>query len=527
MPRPRLPVNPVTEAILRSRRSLGVGIVVTLGLVSGRRVTRALRAVAPPLNLASLNLLLASWWPLEYNPCEQVRSGRESRMESVRNPFFHRGPIRQRDYFFNRQHEVSQALGLLRSLQNVALVGQRRIGKTSLLFQLADPAIRSDHGLSPAKYLFAYLNGEELTELDGSQIRSVMAEELAAALEAAGHRGLDLALPEGPLEYRTFRHVVRQLTQRGLKLVFCFDEFEGLGANPHLGPGFFSSLRGLTGQLDVAYITASRTSIHTVAYAQPETLSSPFFNTFAPLYLGLFSDEDAQGLVKMLAAKAGATLAPDLVHLIVELAGPHPLLLQIAGFHTFEAWRHRDGRLEKGDLAEIRHHFCAEAQPHYDYYWRHLSAEEQYTLATLPLVQHSQEQRRNLRSLEHQCLVTRCDVGLDYLSAAFRSFVRQQPVPDLLQAGPFVLDLRQRLASCQCVPLSLTKTELDALAYFLQHTGRVISPREMEEALWPGEYVEDPERVRSLIKGLRKALGDEADCLATRWGVGYVFQVPC
>ena len=57
-------------------------------------------------------------------------------MESARNPFFHRGPIRQRDYFFDRQHELGQALGLLRSLQNVALVGQRRIGKTSILLQL-------------------------------------------------------------------------------------------------------------------------------------------------------------------------------------------------------------------------------------------------------------------------------------------------------------------------------------------------------------------------------------------------------
>jgi hypothetical protein len=448
-------------------------------------------------------------------------------MESVRNPFFHRGPIRQRNYFFNRQHEVSQALGLLRSLQNVALVGQRRIGKTSLLFQLADPAIHTIHGLSPAKYLFVYLDAEELTELNDGEIRSVMVEELASALKAAGHQRLDLALPEGPFEYRTFRQVVRRLTQRGLKLVFCFDEFEGFGANPHLGPSFFSSLRGLTGQLDVAYVTASRTPIHTISYTQPDTLSSPFFNTFAPLYLGLFSDEDAQRLVETLATKASATFAPDLVHLVVELAGPHPLLLQIAGFHAFEAWRQRGVLLEKGGHDEIRHHFCAEAQPHYEYYWRHLTAEEQYTLATLPLAQHSQEQRRNLRSLEQQCLLTRRNGGHDYLSAAFQSFVRQQPVPDLLQAGPFVVDLRQRLASCQGVPLSVTKTELDALVYFLQHSGRVITPRELEEALWPGEYIEDPERVRSLIKGLRKALGDEANYVATKWGVGYLFQVPC
>ena len=448
-------------------------------------------------------------------------------MESVRNPFFHRGPIRQREYFANRRQEIGQALGLLRSLQNVALVGQRRIGKTSLLFQLADPAVHSEHGLSPVEYLFVYLDGEELTELDDGEIRSVMAEELAAALNAAGHQGPDLTLPEGPLEYRAFRQVVRRLTQEGLKLVFCFDEFEGLGANPQLGPGFFSSLRGLTGQLNVAYITASRTPIHTLAYAQPETLSSPFFNTFAPLYLGLFSDEDAQGLVEMLATKAGVTFTPDLVDQIGALAGPHPLLLQIAGFHTFEAWRQGEGVLEEDDHAEIRQRFCAEAQPHFEYYWRHLTAEEQYTLATLPLAQHSPEQRQNLRSLEEQCLVTRREDGLDYLSAAFRSFVRQQPVTDLLQAGPFVVDLRQRLASCHGAPLSVTKTELDALIYFLQQAGRVVTPQELEEALWPGEYVEDPERVRSLIKGLRKALGGEADCLATRWGVGYLFQVPC
>jgi hypothetical protein len=448
-------------------------------------------------------------------------------MELVRNPFFHRGPIHQRDYFFNRQHELGQALGLLRSLQNVALVGQRRIGKTSLLFHLADPAIHTNHGLSPAKYLFAYLDGEELTELDDGEIRSVMTEELAAALGAAGHRGPDLDLPEGSVEYRTFRHVVRRLTQQGLKLVFCFDEFEGLGANPRLGPSFFSSLRGLTGQLDVAYVTASRTPIHTLAYAQPETLSSPFFNTFAPLYLGLFSDEDAYGLVETLATRASATFAPDLVHLVMELAGPHPLLLQIAGFHTFEVWRQRDGPLEKGDRDEIRHRFCAEVQPHYEYYWRHLIAEEQYTLATLPLAQQSQQQRRHLRSLEQQCLVTQRDGGCEYLSSALRSFVRQQPVPDLLQVGPFVVDLRQRLASCQGAPLSVTKTELDALVYFLQHTGRVISSQELEEALWPGEYIEDPERVRSLIKSLRKALGSKAECLVTKWGIGYLFQVPC
>ena len=453
-------------------------------------------------------------------------------MKSVQNPFFHRGPIRQRDYFFNRQREVSQVLGLLRNLQNVALVGPRRIGKTSLLFHLTDPAIHAGHGLSPDEYVFVYLDGEELTELDAGQIRRAMVEELVAALEAGGHKNEDEAtvvLPEGPgpIEYRAFRQAVRQLTQRGLNLIFCFDEFECLGANPHLGPSFFSSLRGLAGQFDVAYVTASKTLIQALAYAHAETLSSPFFNTFAHLHLGLFSDDDAQGLIEKPAAKAGVPFPSELRDFVVKLAGPHPLLLQIAGFHAFEVWQVRGGKLKEGDCDHMRRRFVAEAEPHFEYYWRHLTEGDRYTLAALPLTQEDEARREAIRRLEQACLIRRTDQGYAYLSPVFEDFVRRQSVTHLLQLGPFLLDLSRRTALCHDAPLRVTKTEFKALAHLIRRAGQVVTPEELEEALWPGEYIEDPERVRSLIKSLRKALGSKADCLATKWGVGYLFQVPC
>jgi DNA-binding response OmpR family regulator len=53
----------------------------------------------------------------------------------------------------------------------------------------------------------------------------------------------------------------------------------------------------------------------------------------------------------------------------------------------------------------------------------------------------------------------------------------------------------------------------------------VVTPDELEQVLWEDEYIEDPDRVRGVIKGLRKALGDDADYLATKWGVGYTFQI--
>jgi hypothetical protein len=448
-------------------------------------------------------------------------------MKLVQNPFFHRGPIRRRDYFFNRQREVSQAMGLLRNLQNVALVGPRRIGKTSLLFHLADPAIHAGHGLSPDEYVLVYLDGEELTELDAGQIRGAMVEELMAALEAEGYVDVVLAVvpAKGPLEYRALRQTVHQLTQQGLKLVFCFDEFECLSVNPHLGPSFFSSLRGLAGQFDIAYVTASKTLLQALTYAHAETLSSPFFNTFAHLHLGLFSDDDAHRLIEQLAAKANVPFLSELSDFIIELAGPHPLLLQIGGFYAFELWQARGGNWEEGDYDHLRHRFIAEAESHFEYYWRHLADGDRYALAALPLTQEDEAQREAIHRLEQACLIRRTDQGYTYLSAAFENFLRRQSVPHLLQLGPFLLDLSRQTALCHRTLLRVTKTEFKALAHLIRRSGQVVTPEELEKALWGDEYVEDPERVRAVIKSLRKALGDEAECLVTKWGVGYMLQI--
>jgi hypothetical protein len=447
----------------------------------------------------------------------------------VQNPFFHRGPIHEAKYFFNRQREVSEALGLLRNLQNVALVGPRRIGKTSLLFHLADPSIHGDHSLSRAEYVFAYLDGEELTELDAGQIRGAMVGELAAALQTGTSGDEDqaraIALPQGPLTYRAFRRTVRQLTERDLKLILCFDEFECLAANRHLGPSFFSSLRGLAGQFGVAYVTASKTLIQALTYAHAGTLSSPFFNTFAYLHLGLFSDEDAQGLIESLAAEAGAPFPSKLRDLVVRLSGPHPLLLQIAGFHAFEAWQAQGGTLKEGDCARTRRRFAAEAEPHFEYYWRQLAAADRYTLAALPLIEDDEASRGAIRRLEQACLIRRVDQGYAYLSPIFEDFVRRQSVTQLVQLGPFRLDLSRQAALCHDAPLKVIKTEFKALAHLIRRAGQVVTPDELEKVLWGNEFVEGPERVRAVIKGLRKSLGDEAECLVTIWGVGYMLHI--
>lgn len=439
------------------------------------------------------------------------------------NPFFHRGPIRRREYFCGRAHHVAQSLSLLRNDQNLALIGQRRIGKTSLLFHVADPVVFEAHDLRRGEHLLIYFDGTELGHLSSDEILALLIDRLATALPAAGH---SLDLPQSPpagLSYRDFRDAVLRVTEVGLKPIYLLDEFESLADNPHLGPRFFSGLRALSSQFNLSFVTASRQPLLKLTYANTETLSSPFFNTFANLHLGLYSESEARNLVETLTTYAGLDLPLQTTERILELAGLHPLLLQIAAFHAVELWGEEGWRAE-GD-AEWRCRFMTEAESHFEYYWRHLTDGERYTLAALPLTQEDEARREVVHGLERACLIRRTEQGYTYLCPSFEDFVRRQSVPHLLQLGPFLLDLSRQTALCNHAPLRVTKTEFKALAHLIRRAGQVVTPEELEKALWGDEYVEDPERVRAVIKSLRKALGGEAECLVTKWGVGYMLQI--
>jgi DNA-binding winged helix-turn-helix (wHTH) protein len=52
----------------------------------------------------------------------------------------------------------------------------------------------------------------------------------------------------------------------------------------------------------------------------------------------------------------------------------------------------------------------------------------------------------------------------------------------------------------------------------------VVTADDLETAVWGEAYVEDPERLKSVIKGLRRALGESADHLENVRGVGYMWR---
>ena len=113
------------------------------------------------------------------------------------NPFFHRGPIRDRHYFFGRKRETRRALQMLREGQCVSIVGPRRIGKTSYLFHLCDPEVQREHELRE-EYLFVYIDCQGLGDLDEPQFYQWVWESTERALVERGQAGKWVERSPGP-----------------------------------------------------------------------------------------------------------------------------------------------------------------------------------------------------------------------------------------------------------------------------------------------------------------------------------------
>lgn len=77
-------------------------------------------------------------------------------MNSIPSPFTNRGVITSPEDFFGRKIEINEVLTRLRTMQSTAVVGERRIGKSSLLYHLYQTGVRRLN--NDARFRFLYLD---------------------------------------------------------------------------------------------------------------------------------------------------------------------------------------------------------------------------------------------------------------------------------------------------------------------------------------------------------------------------------
>ncbi len=104
-----------------------------------------------------------------------------------------------------------------------------------------------------------------------------------------------------------------------------------------------------------------------------------------------------------------------------------------------------------------------------------------------------------------------------------RNDAETRPDPGLRRFLDFTLDSRRQLLLRGTASIRLRPQTYDVLSYLVSQAGRLVSKRELVEAVWGEVAVTDDSLVQCLME-IRRALGDSHDVVKTVRGRGYIFD---
>jgi Bacterial TniB protein len=241
------------------------------------------------------------------------------------SPFITGNPVVEPRYFFGREQYLKRIFQILnrQPLQNIAIIGGKHIGKTSLLHYLENvtqsPVNRLRSGQkqdwlnTPNRYRWVFVDFQN----PNLQSENGLLQHILKSLNIT---------PPVACDINYFMQVMPKHLQQ--PTIILFDEIATVLQNcPELDDRFWGSLRSLStnyAEGNLAYILTS--PILPSDIAGEYGCSSPFFNIFGyTANLGAFTSDEAK---KLIASAPQPFTATD-VEWIIEQSRCLPLLLQI------------------------------------------------------------------------------------------------------------------------------------------------------------------------------------------------------
>ncbi|HUU28217.1 MAG TPA: protein kinase [archaeon] len=287
------------------------------------------------------------------------------------NPYFNRAMIRDRRYFYGRKKEIStiySRLGAARP-QSVSIVGERRIGKSSLLYHINDVENRRAFLKNPESYIFIFMDFQE-------KRRALVDDFFISLFEALKAEGINKIGPLPEPGYDGFKKVCEKLDTQNMKLVLLFDEFESITKNKNFDPEFFAFLRSIANNYNVAYVTSSLKNLQELCHNK-EISDSPFFNIFSNLNLTAFSENEALLFVSEPSRIFGHPLEEHF-DTVVDLAGYFPFYMAIACSILFD-FDFNQVNPHKTIFENVEELFLDEAQMHFQFILNSITEDDKKT----------------------------------------------------------------------------------------------------------------------------------------------------
>lgn len=333
------------------------------------------------------------------------------------NPFIYGNPISDPRQFFGRSREVEQIFGRLHNaeFESSSVVGERRMGKTSLLKYLVDPGIRAAHGLGPERYSFVYVDLQIVDETMGPEqlwrrLLMLMRRECADPAIVQALAALERC---ERLDIFDLDEFFQEVDDRGQHVVFVLDDLERVTTNSNFGTGFYYGLRSLVIHHRVALVTSSRLELVELLGRVEGVKSSPFFNIFANINLRLFSNAECRVLVSESLRGTGVQFSEVEMRHVLDAAGLHPYFLQEGCWALYESYRL--GLDEEVRIVFLEEQFRVLAIPHLAACWDDSNDYERIVLTAAALLERRAKPMREFSLVDLLGVFSRGEPALAHL----------------------------------------------------------------------------------------------------------------
>ena len=273
-----------------------------------------------------------------------------------KNPFTYGNPITAPAHFIGRKREVDQVYSRLMNaeFESSSVVGERRIGKTSLLKYISHPLVIEKAGFTPEKYIFVYVDLQILdpTKTPTDFWRRVLRAIRWQVSHAELRSWIDETRGEPSIDAFILDDVFGLVDDLNLHIVLLLDEFERVTQNEAFDIDFFSGLRSIAIHHNLALITSSHRELVELTHSRA-VQDSPFFNIFANINLRPFSGQESESLIATYLAESDLEFHSHDIDYILWIAGPHPYFLQMACSLMYDACQDIPGETE----TQARQHY--------------------------------------------------------------------------------------------------------------------------------------------------------------------------
>lgn len=420
------------------------------------------------------------------------------------------------DRFIGREEDIEAIAAVLGGVtpQNCNLVGEPKIGRTSLLHQICE---RKSGAAKEKQSIYVWVALTKLPERTSVAFWTHLWEALLAKLPAT----TTLPSAAGPESFTTvdetervgalFRnvHAALKAYEHDVKperrhVVVVIDDFDLI--MPDLNSGDLDRLRALiANHLEwFAFVMSSSEPLIAVMkrYDKFRSVTSQLFDVFQPLQLSLMAHNDAALLIEKAATELGVRNSDDVmeadVRFLLKEVGRHPLLLKLGCKHLFTARRRWPDGIPDQDIFyedvrfDIRDDSLARSVCD-AIFTRHLTPESAGHLCEVLTQEASEraEERGSLRRLERIGVLEQRANKLAFFADAFLGYVRSQAAsqprfgPEIpMQNAKWIYVPDRRAVIVEGTERELSSLEYRLLDYLYANANRVCTVEEIRSNVW-------------------------------------------